>query len=123
MKRSEADQWDWVWARSVELRHNPTAAEQAIRAEMEDLGFWFQWLIQLTGPRGKIKYEIFDFYHPELKLAVEVDGSSHRKTKGADARRDRMSNFCGIKVVRVSNKAALNGTALEQIRAADVDLA
>ncbi len=109
MKRSEAETWEWVEQRAAELWRTPTAAEQAIRADLLKMGFYFQVPMKLVGPRGRVKYEIFDFYHPKLKLAVEVDGSSHRHKQGSDSRRDRMALFCGIKTVRISNKEALKG--------------
>ena len=100
------------------MRRNPTPAEVQILRSAPALGLWFQFPVKLVGPRGRVKFEIFDFYHPVKQVAVEVDGGYHKRTKGPDARRDRMCAFNDIRVVRVTNKEAMDGSALEKIRAA-----
>jgi very-short-patch-repair endonuclease len=48
---------------------------------------------------------IIDFYCPELKLAIEVDGDVHHFSdkKKADKAKDDYMNELGIKMVRVQN--------------------
>ncbi len=45
---------------------------------------------------------ILDFYCAEKRLALEIDGPTH--SPGRDARRDRLLNSAGIKVVRIGNE-------------------
>lgn len=103
MRRSEAELWTFVRARADELRRNPTKAESLLR---DALGpeWIFQQGVVLKGPRGKLHPVIFDFVPKRGMVAVEVDGSSHRKKKGHDARRDRVCRFNGIRVIRLTNR-------------------
>ena len=45
---------------------------------------------------------ILDFYCPEKRLAVEVDGAIHASQKGADEERQEQLEAAGLNVVRVS---------------------
>jgi very-short-patch-repair endonuclease len=49
---------------------------------------------------------VLDFYAPELRLAVELDGDVHEtpKRKAADARRQRRLEEMGVQVVRITNE-------------------
>ncbi len=46
---------------------------------------------------------IVDFYCHELKLAIEVDGSSHETRKGYDLRRQAILEDLGVTFVRFEN--------------------
>lgn len=52
---------------------------------------------------------ILDFYAPELKLAVEIDGGYHNllKVRQYDARRSRRIESYGITIVRFTNDEVL----------------
>ncbi|MBI3828350.1 MAG: DUF559 domain-containing protein [Planctomycetes bacterium] len=54
---------------------------------------------------------ILDFYCPEIKLAVEVDGESHFTSLGQslDRKRTRELDQLGIAVVRISNNEIIQG--------------
>ena len=109
MRHSDVESWDFIQQRAAYLIINRTPAEDALLQPLTALGFRFQWPLMLTGARGRKFYIICDYYHDKLKLIVEVDGSSHRKKKGKDARRDRAAAFNGITTIRISNKEALRG--------------
>lgn len=51
---------------------------------------------------------IVDFYCHQIKLAIEVDGESHKTKKVADIYRDRYLEGMGIKVLRVRNTEITN---------------
>ena len=53
---------------------------------------------------------IFDFYAPELKLVIEVDGGIHlnQEHRAYDAWRDEMSVAQHLRVVRFTNAEVLN---------------
>ena len=63
---------------------------------------------------------IADFFAPQARLIVEVDGGQHAASGAADARRDRVLARLGYRTLRVSARqvhANLEGV-LSQIRAA-----
>ena len=47
---------------------------------------------------------IIDFYCPERKLAIEIDGDIHIKSREADAERQRALESFGIEFLRFKNK-------------------
>jgi very-short-patch-repair endonuclease len=65
---------------------------------------------QVEGYKFRRQYSVgafvVDFYCPELKLAVEIDGPSHRRDGGPeyDAERQFFLEGKGITVVRVTNE-------------------
>ena len=90
------------------MRREPTKAEAALWAALKPLGFVQQLAVRV--PRLKSArndYFILDFFHLGRKLCVEVDGSSHRRRKGRDGRRDRRLAAHGIRTLRVSNEDVL----------------
>ena len=44
---------------------------------------------------------IVDFFVPEVRLVVEVDGQQHTRQRGADKRRDRALEAAGLRVLRL----------------------
>ncbi|MBI4743473.1 MAG: endonuclease domain-containing protein [Actinobacteria bacterium] len=53
-----------------------------------------------------VEYFVIDFYCPELKLAIEVDGDSHYTEKAGSSDKDRQIKIesFGIKILRFNNK-------------------
>ncbi len=86
-----------------EMRRGPTAAEAALweRLREKQTGFVFH---RQSVRRGYI----LDFYCPQLKLAIEIDGSVHSLQCLADAQRDRALRERGIKVLRFTNREVLD---------------
>lgn len=60
-----------------------------------------------------IKNYIIDFYCPEEKLAIELDGATHDnpESQSYDAKRDAGLHKLGICVLRIQNKDVLNNLA------------
>lgn len=48
---------------------------------------------------------IVDFYVPKWRLAIEIDGGSHRGREKQDLRRAWWLMECGYSVVRIPNRA------------------
>ena len=46
---------------------------------------------------------IVDFYCPKLRLAIEIDGSSHENKEDIDWERDRDVLRCNVKTIRFNN--------------------
>lgn len=82
-----------------ELRKRPTLGEallwQQIRRKALGVGFRRQKL--LLG-------WIVDFYCPQERLVVEIDGSSHANRRAADARRDEVMRLRGFSILRIPEK-------------------
>ena len=82
-----------------ELRRNMTPQEKRL---------WYQFLskhpIHWYRQRPIDKY-IADFYCPQIKLVIELDGSQHYSDEGLsyDENRTKIINEHGIEVIRISN--------------------
>ncbi len=97
-----------------EMRKNMTRAECRL---------WFDYLKDFPFPVYKqrpIDKYIVDFYCPELKLVIEVDGDSHfvdDVAEKADLERTRKLEALGVKVIRFTNHDVLQqlGAVIEEI--------
>ena len=93
------------------LRHNLTPAEAVLWNNLKSG--------QLAGRKFRRQHSIgefiLDFYCPQEKLAVELDGAGHYTTSGNlhDAARTDYLNSVGIRVLRFENK--LIWSALESV--------
>jgi very-short-patch-repair endonuclease len=83
--------------RADRMRRAPTSSEarlfEALRGER--LGVTFRRQVLLLGRL------IADFFAPDLRLVVEVDGLSHSRRDAADARRDRALARAGYTVIHL----------------------
>ena len=95
--------------RAREMRKNPTPAEQKL------------WnLLRNTIPFGRggfrvwrqrpIDHFIVDFYIPQLKLVIEVDGDFHFSPDGLayDQERSRILEGYGLFIIRFTNQEVLH---------------
>jgi very-short-patch-repair endonuclease len=84
------------------LRNYPTQEEQQLWQQLRGK--------RLKGKKFRRQHSfgnfIFDFYCPEEKLAIELDGAPHYSQEGhqADMERDAALNSCGIRVLRFENR-------------------
>ncbi|MBU4142602.1 endonuclease domain-containing protein [Patescibacteria group bacterium] len=102
--------------RRRELRKNQTDAEKVLwrylrRRTMEDLKFFRQYGV---GP-----YTI-DFYCPQIRLAIEIDGGQHAESQGQakDTIRTKYLEKENIRVVRFWNNEVIKQkeAVIEKIR-------
>jgi very-short-patch-repair endonuclease len=91
-----------------ELRHNQTEAENFLwqrvrKRQRKNCRFYRQRII--------CDY-IADFYCPEAKLVIEIDGGQHYSEPGLakDYRRDRHLTDLGLSVMRFSAKEVFENT-------------
>lgn len=83
------------------LRQNITQAEKLIWHKVRDR--------QLENCKFRRQYSVdkfvIDFYSPELKLAIEIDGNSHFEDGAAeyDQARQEFMESVGIKFIRFTN--------------------
>lgn len=87
------------------LRNSSTPAESILWRVMKGkgIGGWKFRRQQGIGPY------ILDFYCPELRLGVELDGNSHDYKYEYDEQRSSFLKQQGIHIIRFSNEAVLNG--------------
>jgi very-short-patch-repair endonuclease len=87
--------------RRQELRNNATQPEQKLWATLrsKQLGVKFR-------RQHGIGHYIVDFYCPECKLVIEVDGDSHYidDARQKDAQRDAYLQQLGLQVLRFTNE-------------------
>ncbi|MBQ7087051.1 MAG: DUF559 domain-containing protein [Clostridia bacterium] len=89
---------------------NLTQAAQKLRKNMtkEEKHLWYDFLkfLPMTVKRQKnFENYIIDFYIPQAKIAIEIDGVQHTADEHfkADAERDHVLAEWGIKVLRYYN--------------------
>ena len=96
---------------------------RAMRAEMTpgERHFWYRCLQRLPykfrrqRPFGRF---IADFYCPELKLVIEIDGDSHadEAAQAYDAERTLYPQSLGLTVLRFTNQAVMQETEAVLVR-------
>lgn len=101
---------EYLAGQAATLRMIPTKAEAAVKNALVSLGFEFQSPMMWHTKNGGYGGAIFDFYHPEAQLVVEIDGGSHKQRKGKDRRRDTRFGVEGLRTIRIPNKRALKET-------------
>lgn len=90
----------WDFAR--EMRARPTRDERALTVLANEVGGAFGVSFQ---PQVVIGRFIADLYSEELKLAIEVDGASHRiaKQMKRDAAKETELRALGVRLLRFPN--------------------
>jgi len=95
-----------------ELRINQTPSEKLIWDRIRNRQLFGKKFLRqhpiFYDLNGKETFYISDFFCYELKLVIEVDGQIHKYKKRSDADRDRMMNYLGIIVFRITNEKVLN---------------
>ena len=91
----------------------PTIAESLAFQVLAPQGFVLQHVVRTGWGRGNATHYTIDVAHPVLKIAIELDGSSHQSLarKQSDARKDEFLRGQGWKVFRFSNEIALSSLA------------
>jgi very-short-patch-repair endonuclease len=82
------------------LRNNMVKAEIVLWSKLKGH--------QLLGLKFRRQYSvdryILDFYCPELKLGIELDGATHENSSGYDYQRQSYIENAGIKILRFNNQ-------------------
>ena len=88
------------------MRHNSTDTESQLwrKLSRKQLGFAFKRQVPVD------RY-IADFLAPAVKLVVEVDGAGHSLRRTADARRDRVFQRLGYRVLRLDAELVCSNLA------------
>lgn len=91
-----------------ELRHKATKPEKKVKEMLNSLGikFKFQWVFF-----GKEGFVIVDFYLPDYRVVLEIDGKDHLKEEAVIYDYNRtlfLKNRCAInEVIRFQNKVVM----------------
>lgn len=109
--RSSSELAEYLAFQADGYRLYPTPAEKAVRERLMEMGFEFQSPMMWHTKNGGYGGAIFDFYHPEAQLVVEIDDPSHKRRVGRDRRRDTRFGVEGLRTMRIANKRALKETA------------
>lgn len=88
------------------LRNNPTYTEKILwlalrKKQIHIIRFLRQY---------SVNHFIIDFYAPKIKLAIEVDGSSHIGKKRYDLERQNYIEVFGIEFIRFTNEQVIGNT-------------
>ncbi|MBL1215131.1 MAG: DUF559 domain-containing protein [Ignavibacteriae bacterium] len=92
--------------RRRQLRQDQTYAEKVMWSQLRNR--------QFLGIKFKRQYSVdnyvLDYYAPELKLAIELDGSVHNEPEQFEYEKIRQKHIekFGIKFIRVTNKELLS---------------
>ena len=91
------------------LRRSSTDAESKIWSKLRDKQFYGYKFYRQYG----IDHYVADFYCPKLKLAIEIDGSSHYSKEGLAYDKERSDRFLsyGIRTMRFTNIEVLKNIA------------
>jgi very-short-patch-repair endonuclease len=86
------------------LRNNMTYCEKLVWLHLKKRQLGYRFLRQYS-----VDHFVIDFYCPELKLAVEVDGDVHEipQQKEYDKARQKYLEEFGIEFVRIKNEEFL----------------
>lgn len=95
--------------RAEEMKAWPSPLEERMQKFLEDHWIFYkpQHIFYIYADNGWInRYYIADFYLPDEKLIIEVDGKFHDKQKQHDRDRTRLiqQNYPGTEVVRFNYK-------------------
>ncbi len=84
-----------LYTRRKKLRTGATLQEAKLweRLRRKQLGYRFR-------RQHSVGWYILDFYCPEKKLVVEIDGAPHKASKEYDAVRTNYLNLRGIQILR-----------------------
>lgn len=103
-----------AFARASVHRSNPTPAEKEMRRLLIEEGVThiFQYVMFLSF----VSYRIADFYLPEYRVAVELDGSAHDipEIRAYDDKKDRLTK---IQVLRFRNEDVFKPDFLKNLLA------
>jgi len=87
------------------LRNNMTYCEKIVWLHLKKRQLGYRFLRQYS-----VDHFVIDFYCPELKLAVELDGDVHNlpEQKEYDISRQKYLEAFGIKFIRITNEEFLS---------------
>lgn len=92
---------NWIEQRTLEMIKNPTNSERLYADYLSRNGIKYERQVFFCINRH---FFFLDFYLPQQKLAIEIDGGYHEKRKKYDSERDKLFLSIGIKTKRIKNQ-------------------
>ena len=105
---------EWIEETTIKLLTNRNYVEKKAGKQIKAIfkNVYEQPFFMING-----RSYFLDFYIPEIKVAIEIDGSYHKDRKKRDKTRDNDFYSIGIKTVRISSKKIINkGFSLEYLK-------
>jgi len=102
-----------LFAKAKQLRTNLTRSEAKAWKLITDIKPRKEWMLQWVPDeiwrqdQTICPWYILDFYCPQLKLAVEIDGAIHEGREVVDRYRDNNLRKLGITTIRFPNETVL----------------
>lgn len=96
---------EWILENTIKMTETPTDAERAFEDALIRDGIKYdkQVFFRIN------KHDYFlDFYIHKGKIAIEIDGSIHKRQKAYDKYRDNEFRSIDIRTIRIQNKDAYN---------------
>ena len=90
--------------RRQQLRNRATEAEKILWSCLKKNTLKHKFIRQYS-----VEGYVIDFYCPEKRLAIELDGEQHKQNLEYDLIRTRLLNAYGIKVIRFWNNEVKDG--------------
>ncbi len=90
--------------RRQQLRNRATEAERILWSCLKKNTLKHKFIRQYS-----VEGYVVDFYCPEKRLAIELDGEQHKQNLEYDLIRTRLLNAYGIKVIRFWNNEVKDG--------------
>lgn len=103
---------EWVCENAIRLMEHPTNAELAFEQTLVAHHIPYE---KQTFFRIDNKDYFLDFYFPHIRIAVEIDGSVHRRQRQYDRFRDSDFRKIGIRTIRIHNSDAYKKDVLQII--------
>ena len=105
-----------IVAAAREQRQHPTASERLLWNALRNR----QLLGRKVKRQARIGHFVVDFYCPEERLILEVDGGIHRQQSISDADRQQTFEELGLRVLRVDAESCENDlqAVLNEVRRA-----
>lgn len=103
-----------------EMRRNPSFLEKMMKEFLDNHGinYEFQKIFYIAGKNNYItQYFIVDFYIPNKKLILEVDGKFHKEQAKQDNKRTLLikEHYRKTKVIRFTYKDMMNSKKLSEL--------
>jgi len=93
---------EWVTKTTDKLYNGSTESEKITKSILIKNNINFEEQVFFYDSCFSKSY-FLDFYIPNMKLALEIDGGYHRLNKESDANRDKYFKSIGIKTIRIKN--------------------
>lgn len=105
-------------AREMDVWPSPLEEKMKVLLDRYDIRYETQKIFYIYADDGWIiRYYIADFYIPDKKVVIEVDGKFHDKQKQKDKMRTRdiQEHYPGIDVVRWKAEDFKNPSSIEEL--------